>query len=206
MGGQWFGQVSVKPGSRTRKRNAGSAFAFRGYLSAPSDIGGTCGCPVISPCIMGDGAMTAAPPLKISIGLSRRGSPRIVFSAGVRGGRIERGCPEGSTVGAGFGASWVNANDEPANTKMSAASPKVFITVQLLRQQVKRDRGTWRRFRATSRGADRRTICTAADYKEGTRDVPVVDAGSDSVSRSHTAPCLSKTARRCHLAIGMPRK
>ena len=67
-------------------------------------MGGTCGCPFISPCIMGDGAMTGAPRLGMSNGPSRR-SPRIVFSAGVSGGWIERGCPDGSTAGAGFGTS-----------------------------------------------------------------------------------------------------
>ena len=111
-------------------------------------MGGTYGCPVISPCIMGDGAMTAASPLgiahrgefrgsrgtglKISTGPLRPASylwnRRIAFSAGVNGGWIERGCPDGSSAGAGVGTSRASANDEPANTKMIAASPKDFMT------------------------------------------------------------------------------
>jgi hypothetical protein len=54
----------------------------------------------------GVGAITAAPPLK---GPLRRApylrNWRIAFSAGVSGGWIERGRPDGSTAGAGFGTS-----------------------------------------------------------------------------------------------------
>jgi hypothetical protein len=77
----------------------------------------------------GVGAITAAPPLNGPLRpASYLRNWRIAFSVGVSGGWIERGCPDGSTAGAGFGTSCASANDEPANTKVIAASPKDFMT------------------------------------------------------------------------------
>jgi hypothetical protein len=51
----------------------------------------------------GVGAITAAPPLNGPLRpASYLRNWRIAFSAGVSGGWIERGCPNGSTAGAGL--------------------------------------------------------------------------------------------------------